>query len=61
MNVAVVCRIGSKTTEANKWIPLFTDNELEAEIDTLKDYHTNSFEALEEGLKADGICVFGHG
>ena len=30
-------------------------------LGTLKDYHDNSYEALEERLKADGICVFGHG
>ena len=61
MNVEIVCYIGSEISVASKRIPLFLTKELEAVIETLKDYRVNSYEVLEERLKANGICVFGHG
>ena len=46
---------------ASKLIPLFVDKQTEAVIDELLAYSCASCIDFDNQLKADGICLFGHG
>ena len=61
MDAAGFVFIGCELSLASQLIPLFVDTQTEAVIDKLLAYSCASCRDFDNQLKADGICLFGHG
>ena len=61
MNAAAFVYIGCELPLASKRIALFVDTQTEAVIDELRAYSCASAKDFDDGLKADGVCLYGHG
>lgn len=61
MNAAAFVYLGCELPLASKRIPLFVDTQTEAVIDELRAYSCASSKDFDDGLKADGVCLYGHG